>query len=98
MSQATAPTELANSTTDRLASMAHETLDRVTTKANRAENEVRGAAIKAAESAKLLQEQAAAAAEDNLRKLRSYVTSNPLITAGLAFAAGALASVLIRRQ
>ena len=72
--------------------MAHETIDRVTPKANRAEHEVRGAATKAADSAKLLQEHAVEAAEDNLRKLRSYAGSNPLITAGIAFAAGALLS------
>jgi hypothetical protein len=32
-----------------------------------------------------------------LRKLRSYAETNPLITAGIAFAAGALLSTLIRR-
>jgi len=48
----------------------------------------------AADSAKLLQEHAAAAAEDNVRKLRSYAESNPLVTAGIAFAAGALLSAL----
>jgi ElaB/YqjD/DUF883 family membrane-anchored ribosome-binding protein len=94
MSHATISPEFANSTTDRLASMAHETIDRVTPRANRAEHDVRGAAMKAADSAKLLQEHAAAAAEDNLRKLRSYAENNPLITAGIAFAAGALLSAL----
>ena len=64
MTHATISPELGNSTTDRLASMAHETIDRVTPKANRAENQVRG---------------------------------NPLITAGIAFAAGALLTALIRR-
>ena len=97
MSQATIPSDLANSTTDRLASVVHETIDRVTPRANRAEHEVRIAAMKAADSAKLLQEHAAAAAQDNLRKLRSYAESNPLVTAGIAFAAGALLSALIRR-
>jgi ElaB/YqjD/DUF883 family membrane-anchored ribosome-binding protein len=89
--------ELANSTTDRLASMVHETIDRVAPKANRVEHEVRGAATKATDRGTRLQEHAAAAAEDNLRKLRSYAETNPLITAGIAFAAGALLSTLIRR-
>ena len=98
MSQATISPELGSSTTDRLASMAHETIDRVTPKASRAEHEVRGAATRAADSAKLMQEHAVAAAEENLRKVRSYAESNPLITAGIAFAAGALLmSALIRR-
>ena len=47
-----------------------------------------------------MQERAAEAmeaAEDNVRTLRSYAESNPLITAGIAFAAGALVSALVRR-
>ncbi len=92
--------ESAGSTTDRLASLAQETLDRVTPKANRAEHEVRSAAARAAERAKHMQERAAEAveaAQDNVRTLRSYAGSNPLITAGIAFAAGALVSALVRR-
>jgi ElaB/YqjD/DUF883 family membrane-anchored ribosome-binding protein len=97
MSHASISPELGSSTTDRLASMAHETIDRVTPTASRAENEVRGAATRAADSAKLMQEHAVAAAEENLRKVRSYAESNPLITAGIAFAAGVLLSALVRR-
>ena len=44
-----------------------------------------------------MQEHAVAAAEENLRKVRSYAESNPLITAGIAFAAGVLLSALVRR-
>jgi ElaB/YqjD/DUF883 family membrane-anchored ribosome-binding protein len=97
MSHASISPELGSSTTDRLASMAHETIDRVTPTASRAENEVRGAATRAADSAKLMQEHAVAAAEENLRKVRSYAESNPLVTAGIAFAAGVLLSALVRR-
>ena len=97
MSQTTISPELGSSTTDRLASMAHETIDRVTPTASRAEHEVRGAATRATDSAKLMQEHAVAAAEENLHKVRSYAESNPLITAAIAFAAGALLSVWIRR-
>lgn len=97
MSQTTISPELGHSTTDRLASMAHETIDRVTPKANRAEHELRGAARRAADSAKLMQGHALETAHDDLRRLRSYAESNPLITAGIAFAAGALLSALVRR-
>jgi ElaB/YqjD/DUF883 family membrane-anchored ribosome-binding protein len=96
MSHACISPELGSSTTDRLASMAHETIDRVTPTASRAENEVRGAATRAADSAKLMQEYAVAAAEENLRKVRSYAESNPLVTAGIAFAAGVLLSAVVR--
>ena len=97
MSQTTSSSELGLSTTDRLASMAHETIDRATPKANRAEHEVRGAAARAVDGAKVLQEQAVHAAEETGSKLRSYIGSNPLATAGIAFAAGVLVSALVRR-
>jgi ElaB/YqjD/DUF883 family membrane-anchored ribosome-binding protein len=97
MTQAPISSDSGNSTSDRLASMAHETIDRVTPKANRAEHEVRGAAARAAAGAKLMEGHAVEAAEENVRKLRSYIESNPLTTAGIAFAAGALLSALIRR-
>lgn len=85
------------STSDRLASMAHETIDRVAPKVNRVEHEVRGAAARAGDGAKLLQERAVEAAEENLRSVRSYIETNPLTTAGIAFAAGILLMSLIRR-
>jgi len=97
MAQTPTSSEFGGSTSDRLASMAHETIDRVTPKANRAEHEVRGAATRAADSAKLLQENAVQATEENLRKVRSFIESNPLTTAGIAFAAGVVLSALVRR-
>jgi len=97
MAEAPISSDLGSSMTDRLASTARETIDRVTPKVNRAEQELRVAATKAADSAKLLQEHAVEAAKVKLRAVRSYAESNPLITAGIAFAAGALLSTLIRR-
>lgn len=95
MSQTSNSTELDGSTTDRLASTAHETIERVTPKANRAEREVRGATAEAAASAKLMGEHAVEFAEENLRKVRSYAEHNPLVTAGIAFATGVLLSALV---
>ncbi len=86
-----------SSTSDRLASMAHETIDRVAPKANRVEHEVRDAAARAADGAKVLQDNALLTTEENLRKVRSFIGSNPLATAGIAFAAGALLSAWVRR-
>jgi len=97
MAQAPISNDLGSSMTDRLASTARETIDRVTPKVNRAEQELRVAASKAADSAKLLQEHALEAAKGKLRAVRSYAESNPLTTAGIAFAAGVLLSALIRR-
>ena len=97
MAEAPISSDLGSSMTDRLASTARETIDRVTPKVNRAEQELRVAATKAADSAKLLQEHAVEAAKVKLRAVRSYAESNPLTTAGIAFAAGMLLSALIRR-
>jgi ElaB/YqjD/DUF883 family membrane-anchored ribosome-binding protein len=81
----------------RLASMAHDTIDRVTPKISRAEQEVRSAAAKTADGAKNLQAQAVEASEQGLAGARSYIESNPLTTAAIAFAAGALLSSFFRR-
>src|SRR5512138_3243099 len=97
MSQIPFSGDVGASTTDRLASMAHETIDRVKPKANRAELEVRGAAAKTTEGAKQLQAQTVEAAEEALGKARSYMSSNPLTAVGIAFAAGALLGALVRR-
>ena len=97
MAQTPISSDFGNSTSDRLASMAHETIDRVTPKVNRVELEVRGAAARAGDGAKHLQEQAVQAAEENLLRVRSFIETNPLTTAGIAFAAGVLLMSLIRR-
>ena len=97
MSQAPITTDPGISATDRLASMAHDTIDRVTPRISRAEQEVRSAAAKTADGAKNLQAQAMEATEQGLASARSYIESNPLTTAAIAFAAGALLSSLVRR-
>ena len=90
--------ESSNPTTERLASMAHDTVDRVAEVANEAEREVRGAAARTARQAKEVGEQAMEAADENISKLRAYVEENPLLSAGVAFAAGmVLVSLLGRR-
>ena len=60
-------------------------------------DELRAAATKVADSAKLLQKHAVDAARDKVREVRSYAESNPLAAAGIAFAAGVLLTALIRR-
>jgi ElaB/YqjD/DUF883 family membrane-anchored ribosome-binding protein len=80
-----------------MASMAHATIDRAAPKLDRVEEELRGAAARAADGAHVLQDSAVQATEDNLRKARSFIESNPLVTAGIALATGALLGALIRR-
>ena len=82
--------ESSNPTTERLASMAHDTIDRVADVANEAEREVRGRATRTARQAREAGEQAMAAADEHISKFRAYVEENPLLSAGIAFAAGML--------
>ncbi|HUF74040.1 MAG TPA: hypothetical protein VMR74_14235 [Gammaproteobacteria bacterium] len=97
MSQLSGTTERGDSTTDRLATMAHETIDRVTPKANRAETEMRDTAARTAEGVKNLEEHAMDTAKDGLHKAQAYIQENPLMAAGIALGAGALLSMLLRR-
>jgi ElaB/YqjD/DUF883 family membrane-anchored ribosome-binding protein len=82
---------------DRLGTRAQETKDSVADRAQRAEREVRGAAARTAEQARDFKEQATEQAEQTIRRASSYVESNPLAFAGIAFVAGVLLSTLLRR-
>ena len=84
-------------TTEHLASMAHDTVDRVADAANQAERQLRGAATRTAEHARELQGQAAEMADEHVQKVRSYVRENPFTSAGIAFAAGVILSAILRR-
>jgi ElaB/YqjD/DUF883 family membrane-anchored ribosome-binding protein len=99
MSQIPTPTTPGNggSAADDLASMAHESIDRMTPKVKRAENAIRDTAARTAEGARQLEEQALDTARDGLHKAQASIEQNPLLSAGIAFAAGALLSLLIRR-
>jgi hypothetical protein len=85
------------STTDRLASMAHETIDGITPAGNRAEDEIRGAATRVVDRAKRLHDHGVEAAEDRIGAMRSYAESNALAIAGIAFAAGVFLTAWLRR-
>ena len=97
MKNSQTPISRDGSTTDRLASTAHETIDRVTPQTNAAVDDLRAAATKVGDSARVLQEHAVDAARDTVREVRSYAESNPLTAAGIAFAAGVLLTALVRR-
>jgi ElaB/YqjD/DUF883 family membrane-anchored ribosome-binding protein len=84
-------------TPERVTSMARDTVHRVAEGAARAEQEARAAAAHAAEHAHDIQERALRAADAHLGKVRRYVEQNPLTSASIAFAAGLVLSVLLRR-
>ena len=90
-------TERESTTTERVAAKAHETVDTIAERAERAERDVRKAAQRTAEQARQLQQEYAETAEQSLRRASSYLESNPLAVAGIAFIAGVLLSAMIRR-
>jgi ElaB/YqjD/DUF883 family membrane-anchored ribosome-binding protein len=77
--------------------MAHESIDRVLPKANRIETELHDAAARTAEDVRHLEEQALDTARNGLHSAQAYIEKNPLMSAGIAFVAGAVLSMLIRR-
>jgi ElaB/YqjD/DUF883 family membrane-anchored ribosome-binding protein len=83
--------------TDHFAAKAHETVDSLAERAQRAEREVRGAAERTAEQARQLRDEYMDTAEQGLRRATSYMESNPLAVIGIAFVAGVLLSTMIRR-
>lgn len=86
-----------DTTAERFADKAHDTVDAVAERARRAEMEAREVAARAAERARQLHEDTAARAERGVRRAASYIDNNPLALAGLAFVAGVLLSTLVRR-
>ena len=85
------------STTERFAAKAHDTIDDLSERAQRAEREVRGAAERTVERAQELHDEYADTAEQSLRRAAAYAESHPLAVVGMAFVAGVLFSSIIRR-
>ena len=86
-----------SATAQRMADKAHQTIDRAAEVATEAEKSVRSTAAKAAEKVKLSEEMAAERIDEGMQTIKSYVEKNPLASAGIAFAAGLVVSMLIRR-
>jgi ElaB/YqjD/DUF883 family membrane-anchored ribosome-binding protein len=76
----------------------HETVDRVADTARTAEQHIRARAAELGDQARETEERALEALESNLNKARSYVEENPLMSAGIAFAAGVILSGLLTRR
>jgi ElaB/YqjD/DUF883 family membrane-anchored ribosome-binding protein len=86
-----------NSTTQRAAERAHQTIDRAADMAEDAEQSLRAGAARAGQKLKEGEELAAESLDESITRIRAYVEKNPLASAGIAFAAGVLVSTLLRR-
>ncbi len=86
-----------HSTTQHAAETAHNFIDAAAAKAEKAEKEVRARAHAVGDKAEATQELASKKAGNVLSQTQEFVREQPLAAAGMAFAAGVVASALLRR-
>lgn len=84
--------------TNKATSAAHDAVDALSSKAAAAEGGVRQGAASSAQSLNEKQLAAREKLEECTSKTRQFASENPLATAGIAFAAGMLATSLFRRK
>ena len=86
-----------NLTTHRVAETAHDVIDRAADKAEPVEQDLRERAAKAGEKLETTRANAGEQVEKSVANLESFVRERPVAATGIAFAAGALAAILLRR-
>lgn len=91
-------TDSDHATTDRLSEGAHESVDQIAKTAGKAEERIRHEAADAEARARDLGHKAKVHSDETLQRVSVFVRDNPVISLGLAFAAGALVSALRRRS
>ena len=85
------------SVTQRVANSAHDTIDSAAVKAEELEANLRAGAAKAGKKLEDSQEATTEQIDKSLIKFESFVKGRPFAAAGIAFAAGVLATALLRR-
>lgn len=86
-----------HSTTDDLARSAHDAVDSIAETAAYAEENIRAASTNAKERLRAGKERAQEKGVEVTDNVRSYVSENPLMAIGAAFAVGVMLSSLMRR-
>lgn len=84
-------------TTHKVANVAHEAINGAAKKAEPMEQQLREQAGKAGEQMEATQAAAVKQVEQSMHKVQSFVKERPVAATGLAFAAGALAAIILRR-
>ena len=84
-------------TTQRVAAAAHEVIDAAAEKAEPVEQQIRETASRAGEKLEASQEAVVAQVGQSVASLENFVRQRPIAAAGIAFAAGVLATSLLRR-
>ncbi len=83
--------------TENVAQAAHEAVDRAAGGAAKAEDKVRRMAATGEEQLREKTAEARQSAEQSLEQFRQYTRDNPMMSAGIAFAAGLVVSRLLSR-
>lgn len=83
--------------TEKTVSAAHEAIDRLSERVARTEERLRGAAAHGQENWTEKQEELRAQFEGSVSGAREYARENPLMAAGIAFAAGLVIANILRR-
>ncbi|UZJ45048.1 DUF883 C-terminal domain-containing protein [Marinimicrobium sp. C6131] len=83
--------------TEKTVAAAHEAIDRLSERVAKTEERLRGAATHGQQSWTEKQEEVRAQVEGSVSSAREYARENPLMTAGIAFAAGLIVANLLRR-
>ena len=85
------------STASKVADSAHKLIDDTAAKAEEVERKLRRKAAKAGEKYEGTKESANQQVEQSLAKVETFVREKPMTAAGIAFAAGIVASAILRR-
>ena len=91
------PTVLDAPTTDKARRAAHEAVEAASEKASEFERKVRDESDRIGRKLNEEREEINESVEETIRKFERYVRREPLKAAGIAFAAGALAAMILRR-
>lgn len=84
-------------TTDKARRAAHEAVDVASEKASDFERKVRDESEKIGNKLSEEREEITESVEETMKKVESYIRREPVKAAGMAFAAGALAALILRR-
>lgn len=83
--------------THKVASVAHEAIDGAARRAEPVERQLREQASKAGDQLEAGQAAATRQIEHSMKSVQRFVREKPVAATGIAFAAGALAAIMLRR-
>lgn len=85
------------SATKKAASMAHDAIDHAAEKAEPVEQKIREQAHRAQEKIGTTQAEASEQIHQQVEKVEAFIKQRPVAATGIAFAAGILAAIILRR-